>query len=63
MTNKGIGRSGGDMPALHGYGITEPGKAEVLVVDTYRMEDGLLAEHWGAVQPLPLDQFGNSRLL
>lgn len=53
----------GDMVAMHGYGVTDPGKIEVLVVDTYRIKDGLLYEHWGTVQPLPPEQFGNSSLL
>ena len=53
----------GDMIAMHGYGLTDPGKIEVLVVDTYRMKDGLLYEHWGTVQPLPPEQFGNPGLM
>lgn len=52
-----------DMVAMHGYGVTDPGKIEVLVVDTYRIKDGLLYEHWGTVQPLPPEQFGNPNLL
>lgn len=55
--------SEGDMVAVHGYGITNPGEIEVLVTDIYRVEDGLLAEHWGVVQPLPKEQFGNPRLM
>ena len=51
------------MLALRGYGLTEPGKIEVLVADTYRLENGLLVEHWGTVQPLPPEQFGNPQLL
>lgn len=53
----------GDMIAIHGYGITDPGKIEVLVVDTYKLKDGLLYEHWGTVQPLPPEQFGNSNVM
>ena len=53
----------GDMAAVHGYGVTEPGKIEVLVVDIYRMENGLLKEHWGTVQQLPAEQFGNPALM
>ena len=53
----------GDMVAVHGYGVTDPGKIEVLVVDIYRMKDGQLAEHWGTVQSLPAEQFGNSNLI
>ena len=53
----------GDMVAMHGYGVTDPGKIEVLVVDTDRIKDGLLYEHWGTVQPLPPEQFGNPNLI
>ncbi len=53
----------GDMVVMHGYGVTDPGKIEVLVVDTYRVRDGLLYEHWGTVQPLPPEQFGNPNLM
>ena len=53
----------GDMVAIHGYGVTDPGKIEVLVVDIYRMKDGQLAEHWGTVQSLPDEQFGNPNLI
>lgn len=52
-----------DMICMHGYGKTEAGKVEVLVVDTYRIKDNLLYEHWGTVQPLPPEQFGNPRLI
>lgn len=52
-----------DMVVMHGYGVTDPGKIEVLVVDTYRIKDGLLYEHWGTVQPLPPEQFGNPKLI
>lgn len=52
-----------DMVVMHGYGVTDPGKIEVLVVDTYRVKDGLLYEHWGTVQQLPPEQFGNPQLM
>ena len=51
-----------DMIVMHGYGITKPGEIEVLVVDMYRIKDMLLYEHWGTVQPLPKEQFGNPAL-
>ena len=53
----------GDMVAIHGYGVTSPGKIEVLVVDTYKVKDGLLYEHWGTVQQLPPEQFGNPNIM
>ena len=49
----------GDMIAMHGYGVTDPGRIEVLVVDAYRVRDGLLYEHWGTVQPLPPERLGH----
>lgn len=52
-----------DMVVMQGYGLTDPGKIEVLVVDIYRVKDGLLYEHWGTVQPLPPEQFGNPQLM
>ena len=55
--------SEGDMVVMRGYGVTDPGKREVLVVDTYRVKDGMLCEHWGTVQPLPPEQFGNPQLM
>ncbi len=55
--------SDGDMLVLHGYGVTDPGKIEVLVADVYRVEDSMLAEHWGVIQPLPPEQFGNPCLM
>ena len=53
----------GDMVAVHGYGVSVPGRVEVLVADLYRVEDGKLAEHWGTVQPLPPELFGNPQLM
>lgn len=53
----------GDLIVMHGYGVTDPEKIEVLVVDQYRIKDGLLYEHWGAVQSLPPEQFGNPELM
>lgn len=50
------------MIVMHGYGVTKPGEIEVLVVDMYRIKDMLLYEHWGTVQPLPKEQFGNPAL-
>lgn len=55
--------SEGDMVAVHGYGVTDPGRIEVLVVDIYRVQDQKLMEHWGTVQPLPETQFGNKNLI
>ena len=53
----------GDMAVVHAYGVTDPGKIEVLVTDIYRLQDDRLAEHWGTVQQLPPEQFGNPALM
>jgi len=53
----------GDMIVMHGYGVTDPGKIEVLAVDIYRIKDGLLFEHWGIIQTLPPEQIGNPKLM
>ena len=53
----------GDMVAIYGYGVTDPGRIEVLVADIYRVQDGKLAEHWDAIHFLPPEQFGNPILI
>ena len=51
-----------DRVVMHGYGITDPGKIEVVVVDIFRIEDGKLAEHWESIMNLPPEQFGSDKL-
>ena len=48
----------GDRVVMHGYGITDPGKIEVIVVDIFRVADGMLAEHWESIMNLTPEQFG-----
>lgn len=47
-----------DKVVMHGYGITDPGKIEVIVVDIFRVEDGKLAEHWESIMPLEPKDYG-----
>jgi len=51
-----------DRVVMHGYGVTDPGKIEVVVVDIFRVEDGLLAEHWESIMELKPEQFGSEHL-
>ncbi len=52
----------GDRVVMHGYGVTDPGKIEVIVVDIFRVEDGKLAEHWESIMDLKPEQFGSAAL-
>jgi predicted SnoaL-like aldol condensation-catalyzing enzyme len=49
----------GDMAAVHIHATGLPGKNESVVVDIYRFRDGLLAEHWDCLMPIPQDMLGN----
>lgn len=43
----------GDLVAVHAFGrrsAEDPGAA---IVDIFRVEEGLIAEHWDVVQPMP----------
>ena len=48
----------GDKVVMHGYGITDPGKIEVIVVDIFRVEEGKLAEHWESIMTLDPKDYG-----
>jgi predicted SnoaL-like aldol condensation-catalyzing enzyme len=43
----------GDYVIAHVHVIIEPGTAGNAVVDIFRLEDGLIAEHWDVMQPVP----------
>lgn len=43
----------GDFVMLHTHAIARPGQDEGVVVDIYRLEDGMIAEHWDVLQPMP----------
>jgi predicted SnoaL-like aldol condensation-catalyzing enzyme len=48
-----------DMVVVHLHAIGLPGKNEAMVCDIYRIEDGLLAEHWDVLMPIPEKMLGN----
>jgi len=48
----------GDHIIAHVHVVIEPGAAGNAVIDIFRIEDGRIAEHWDASQPIP-EQSGN----
>lgn len=50
-----------DMAAVHLHAVGLPGRAESVVCDLYRFEDGLLAEHWDVLMPIPAEMIGSNR--
>ena len=52
----------GDRVVMYGYGVTDPGRIEVIVVDIFRIQEGLLAEHWETIMELEPEQFGPEQL-
>lgn len=43
----------GDMVAVHSKGTRYPGDRGVAVMDFYRLENGLIVEHWDVIQDVP----------
>ncbi|MEM7057547.1 MAG: nuclear transport factor 2 family protein [Pseudomonadota bacterium] len=43
----------GDLVVEHSLFQGSPGDRGIAVVDIYRVEDGLIVEHWDVVQPIP----------
>jgi len=43
----------GDHVIAHVHVVIEPGSLGHAVVDIFRIENGLVAEHWDAMQPVP----------
>jgi predicted SnoaL-like aldol condensation-catalyzing enzyme len=41
----------GDMVVFHVHVVLEPGTPGFAVADFFRLEDGLIAEHWDVIQP------------
>jgi predicted SnoaL-like aldol condensation-catalyzing enzyme len=53
----------GDYVIVHGHWVERPGERGDAVVDILRMQDGLIAEHWDVIQPIPeTTTSGNSML-
>jgi predicted SnoaL-like aldol condensation-catalyzing enzyme len=51
-----------DMAVVHIHATGLPGKSESVVVDIYRFQDGLLAEHWDCLMPIKPELIGNNNL-
>ena len=43
----------GDFAAVHLHGKSAGGEAGGAVVDLFRLENGLIVEHWDVLQPIP----------
>src|SRR5689334_4173092 len=43
----------GDHVILHTHVVLEPGTPGLSAIDIMRIEDGLIAEHWDTIQPVP----------
>jgi len=43
----------GDLAAVHLHGQARKGEPGGAVVDLFRMENGLIVEHWDVLQPIP----------
>lgn len=43
----------GDLAAVHSLLKTSPDDRGVAVVDVFRIQDGMIAEHWDVIQPVP----------
>lgn len=43
----------GDLVVLHVHLERWPGDPGLVAIDIFRIEEGLLAEHWDSVQPVP----------
>lgn len=52
----------GDMIAVHLHAVGVPGEQESAVVDIYRLENGMLAEHWDVLMPLTAQQIRDGRM-
>ncbi len=54
----------GDIVVLHNtlHHAAPFGAEELVVFDVYRMEDGMVAEHWDALMPLAPPAYGNTQV-
>ena len=43
----------GDLAAIHLYGQVRSDQPGGAVVDLFRLENGLIVEHWDVLQPIP----------
>ena len=45
----------GDHVVVHAHTVREPGTAGFAVIDIFRVQDGLIAEHWDALSEVPAE--------
>jgi predicted SnoaL-like aldol condensation-catalyzing enzyme len=43
----------GDFVTSHIHGVRVPGQRGTAIMDLFRLEDGLIVEHWDVIQPIP----------
>lgn len=43
----------GDFVITHVHGVREPGHPGSAIVEIFRLEDGLIVEHWDVIQEIP----------
>lgn len=53
----------GDIVISHNLAVLKPGENENIVFDVYRLQDGLLAEHWDCIQHLTPEQIARKESL
>ena len=49
-----------DIVVLHMHAVCEPGKIESSNIEIFRIEDGLIFEHWCCIQPLSDKQMSDT---
>jgi predicted SnoaL-like aldol condensation-catalyzing enzyme len=45
----------GDYVIAHVHGVRVPGQRGLAIIDIFRLEDGMLVEHWDVMQEIPED--------
>jgi len=53
----------GDIVICHNLAVLKPGEIENIVFDVYRLQNGLLAEHWDCIQRLTPGQIADKETL
>ncbi len=53
----------GDLVAKHAWFVPAPGERGAAVIDIYRVEDGLIVQHWDAVQFIPEESVSGNHMV
>lgn len=53
----------GDLVAKHAWFVPAPGELGAAVIDIYRVEDGLIVQHWDAVQFIPEETVSGNHMV